>query len=440
MPDSDSTAHVIIDTSTALHFRRIDEIDWRQLTGADKVTIAIPPVLLRELEKQKVSNKSRKLRARADKIVKWLGSFDFNVDNTIRDGVCLRFIKHEPKIDFASNSLSRDIADDHLIASALDYHRQHNANPSVFIATDDIGLKVKVRTREGIEILELPNELRLPSEPDKLEEENAKLRQRVAALESRIPKPSVAFEGGENKQELFFSKPTMEDVLSPSQIRKKYPLKDVSIPEGKLPKPRGTFERLNAQLGSPTYKNKKLKEYYESYDNYYADRVAYEEEISLYFFLRLVITNKGTIPASNIDLYLTLPEGVKAVDKLPKKPKCPSPPGESWRSLMGSEHLHNFAHLASAHLANSGKPRIEGNGSVVRISVDNLKHSFNYTCDYITLRFQDWQSLKSFEMQFSISANEMPVATEGTLHVIAKVQDTQARPPNNEISAQPKSS
>lgn len=58
-----------------------------------------------------------------------------------------------------------------------------------------------------------------------------------------------------------------------------------------------------------------------------------------------------------------------------------------------------------------------------RLDVDKLKHGFNRTCDYITLRFQDWQSLKLFDMEFSISANEISEATEGTLYVIAKEQN-----------------
>lgn len=67
MSSSDNTAHVFIDTNVALHYRRMDEIDWRQLTGADKVVIVITPVFFRELDKQKVTNKSEKIRDRSEK-------------------------------------------------------------------------------------------------------------------------------------------------------------------------------------------------------------------------------------------------------------------------------------------------------------------------------------------------------------------------------------
>ncbi len=328
MSSSDNTAHVFIDTNVALHYRRMDEIDWRQLTGADKVVIVITPVFFRELDKQKVTNKSEKIRDRAKKTVKWLWKCYSEGSNSIRDGVTLHIVTHEPEVDFKYHNLSNDVADDHLIASALDYHLQHDLDQPVFIATDDTGLKIKAR--DGIKLLELPDKFRLKSEPDK----HAKPRQREEFLESRIPKLSVAFEGGKDRLKLSFVKPTMKDVLSPSQIRKKYPLKEVNIPVGGLPKPRGVLKQFGSQPHINIRHNKKLNEYYERYDKYYEDRVAYEEEASLYFYFQLVISNKGTTPASNIDLYLNLPDGVKAVDKFPEEPKCPPPSGQGFYNRL----------------------------------------------------------------------------------------------------------
>ena len=40
-------AHVYLDTNTALHFSRADQIDWQDLTGARQVVLVVAPVLLR---------------------------------------------------------------------------------------------------------------------------------------------------------------------------------------------------------------------------------------------------------------------------------------------------------------------------------------------------------------------------------------------------------
>ena len=64
MPRS-TTAHVFIDANTALHFKRPDQIDWRTLANANEVVLVAAPVLLRELEQQKVINGSSKLKDRA---------------------------------------------------------------------------------------------------------------------------------------------------------------------------------------------------------------------------------------------------------------------------------------------------------------------------------------------------------------------------------------
>ncbi len=45
---------ILIDANIALHFPRIDQLDWPGLTGCRTCTIAIAPILLRELEQKKI--------------------------------------------------------------------------------------------------------------------------------------------------------------------------------------------------------------------------------------------------------------------------------------------------------------------------------------------------------------------------------------------------
>lgn len=89
------------------------------ITGAKKCVLHIAPVLLRELEEQKVYNKSERLRERANAVVKWFAELADRPDPIeLRPRVELVFIEHEPLVDFAGNRLSERTADDLLIASA----------------------------------------------------------------------------------------------------------------------------------------------------------------------------------------------------------------------------------------------------------------------------------------------------------------------------------
>lgn len=112
-----TTAYVFIDTNTALHFRRPNEIDWCALVNARKVVLIAAPILLRELEDQKIINDSRKLRDRAAAYIKWLSRFVRDPEASVRESVSWLFLPGEPQIDFRAEGLSFKVADDQLIAS-----------------------------------------------------------------------------------------------------------------------------------------------------------------------------------------------------------------------------------------------------------------------------------------------------------------------------------
>lgn len=213
---SQSIAHVFIDANTALHFKRPNEIDWQLLTGTGAIVLVAAPILLRELEKQKIFNPSRKLRERAATYVRWLHSFLINPDSEVRPGARWLFLSVEPTIDFAAARLSPNISEDHLIASVLDYTPEPPG--ALFVATADIGLEAKLRAR-GIAILALPDGVRLPPEPDPVEQENRALRQQIARIEARMPKLSVAFSSGAQHHAIH-----PLDVPLLAQIKAKQPL------------------------------------------------------------------------------------------------------------------------------------------------------------------------------------------------------------------------
>jgi len=59
------------DSNLFMHFRSLNEIDWCEFLQASAVEIKIAPVVTSELEKQKTLNPLRKLRERADNVLKF---------------------------------------------------------------------------------------------------------------------------------------------------------------------------------------------------------------------------------------------------------------------------------------------------------------------------------------------------------------------------------
>jgi hypothetical protein len=55
---SKSTVYAFLDTNTVLHFKRPDLVDWNALLDSTTTFIVVTPVLVRELEHQKIHNRS----------------------------------------------------------------------------------------------------------------------------------------------------------------------------------------------------------------------------------------------------------------------------------------------------------------------------------------------------------------------------------------------
>jgi hypothetical protein len=213
---SSDTAYLILDSNSLLH-QRPDQIDWQAMLGCRRVNLLITPTLLRELDEQKVTNRSRRLRDRAQAIIQWIAKyFDSNAPVEIRGGVRLIFVRHSPLLNFAEHKLSHAVSDDELIAHAIEFVREHGCNVTFFTA--DTGLRLKLPAH-GFKALVPPVELKLPDEPDETEKENAKLKAELSRHVNRLPQLKLFFLDGKTKFSLPSSRLAVDKVepFAPSQ-------------------------------------------------------------------------------------------------------------------------------------------------------------------------------------------------------------------------------
>lgn len=419
------SAHVFIDANMAMHFKRPDQIDWCTLVNANEVVLVAAPILLRELEQQKVTNGSSKLKGRAANYIKWLHPFVLHPEIEIRTGVKWLFLPDEPQLDFAAERLSQTIADDHFIASVLHYTR--HSSVCAFVATADLGLEVKLRSR-GIGVLELSDDLRLPAEPDPLELENKNLKRQIARIEARMPRLSVVFEGGAEDHALSLRDPSATSVTSLDQIRSDNPC--MHRPQDGAAGAFADIQRLTQQFGISAERvdkyNEEREQYLRKYQDYLDRHAAWSETLCLHHQVKLVIANDGTAPALNIDLELFFPDGIWPVeeDNLLKEPKAPEVPRRPQgimdiHGLRGADYLSRLITPDLHSMINpdyDGVPIIGRDKNSVRISYSNLKHGFSFTSDELIFRFVDAAAVRAFSVKYRLSADELPDAVEGQLH------------------------
>jgi len=422
-----TVAYVFIDTNTALHFKRPPEIDWLSLTKANQVVLVAAPVLMYELDKQKVHNPSKKLRERADTYVKWLVQFVRDQQKEVRQGVCWHFISHEPQqLAFCKHNLSPNIADDRLIASVLCFPYK-----PVYVATADIGLEVKLYARR-ITPLILPEDAKLPKEPDPRDKKIRELQRQITKYESRLPRLSLISEDGKNLLEVNIHPPLSEPLLS--EIRAKHPFMTEDLIYALNLSGRGItfeFEKINQY-------NQELEQFFAEYGSYLDELTMWKEKVQLLVEVKLVLSNDGTALASDIDVVLEFPEDIELLKRqdFPKRPKKPEPPKrpgfkmEVFDKIREISKIINISGSAINEIPRrigskfqaphdfEGKPLIKSEQHQITFMVSKLKHGSKHPLAPFLFGFPDQAAVRSFSIDFHLSADELPEAVADDFHIV----------------------
>jgi len=396
---------IILDTNIVLHFRRIDELDWCDLAKVSSCSIVVTPVLMRELELNKFQNPNARLRERAKGAVLWIGKLLGNEDPIqLREGVRLVFDEHEPLIDFAQHQLSRNMPDDHLIASALDWGRR--SGNKIAIATDDTGLALKLRSRP-IQCLSPAEEWRLP---DAIDAERAEIRDLKRELErerNRRPKLVVQFDGGGTKisvsPEPLESPPTLDSVRAqlPPMTFDEYTRADDRTELGVRSYSRDPVDQYNREL----------EVFFTEYAAYLGRYETWAEREKRTIELGFVLGNVGASPASNIDIKLSFPINVEimAVDAGPDEPAEPEPPSRPHPRSRAISMVRMAAlgvPLTAVNIPREGQPEISRDKVHADYSVRALKHDCAFELEPLLVRFADTAAMKPFSIQVTITCNE----------------------------------
>jgi hypothetical protein len=329
-----TTCAILIDTNIVLHFEPIGQIDWPTISGCSDCILVITPILMRELEQQKIFNRSEGLRERAGRMIDFLVQ-KMNAPDPIvlRPHVTLHFVDREPAIDFAANQLVREVQDDHYIAGALEYHAATRTR--TFIGSNDGGMALKLRTRP-IDNLRLPETLRLPKPVEAEQRELRDARLQIARMQAKAPVLSLRFPDGNRHLRVENLKAIPHRFAGPAEIRLEHPL----LPMPQVPSATQPFDGDLASLGglrgafglkSPAAVqryNEQLGDFYLRYEQYAADMAAWLEKLRLSTEVKIEILNDGSATATDIDVTLRFPPTVTPMRSRdwPREPVVPKPP------------------------------------------------------------------------------------------------------------------
>ncbi len=422
-----------LDTNTFLHFPRPDQLDWPELLQATDVRLIIAPVVIRELNRHKDFPTSNKTRERAATVLRMLDKWsDEPSPVLIRKSVELQFRVQDPLIDFAAFNLSRDILDDHLIATILE-HRIGADQDTLVLVTADVGLKLKAKTHQ-ITVFRLPANLRLPDEVLPEEKRRRELETELKRLRDRSPQLRLLFDNHEPhvKVQLPFSdQPTLE-TLSAIELRTKHP--KMQVPKPALSR---QSEMFLASLNEISPED--IEKYNQQLEKFYAAFEEYTSNLKFLYALRgrmicvnILAENDGTCPAQDVHVFVHFPDGFDLLteDTLPKEPPRPKPPhkpetpAETMARAFQVPSLYSFSpHLNVPSMttgpANVSRPSIRRTKSYdVEVSITVLRHGFSEALDPLYLIFESRKSIRSFTIDYRIHAANLPDPSVGQLHFI----------------------
>lgn len=415
-----SQANVIIDANIALHYRRVDQIDWRSLIHAEECHIIILPVLMRELERKKATGSSAVIKKRAGRAIDYFAKkMDEDDPIILREGCALVFHDNEPLIDFPANRLSQSVDDDHYIACALEIAEESGC-PTI-IASADSGLKLKLRSRT-ISILTPPDDLRLQEELDKEALERREMKRELEKLRSARPKLALAFENGEDKLKLAIPEKIIADLKSIELIQQEYPLEETPTREVTVkPLSLGSDLSIFDPTSTPRYvekRNARIRSYYEKYQQYISAYENWLSYICLIDWIEFRIDNHGAAAASNVEMSIEAPPGTVWMDDsdLPDRPKEPENPNS-----FAATTISPLSYLSHMHPPKDGDTYVRKSGRLIVAECSQLNPGCSLTLEKGVLKFDDRSLVgKSMSFQTRISYTEgEPIAAQLPFQVIS---------------------
>jgi hypothetical protein len=331
---------LLLDTNVFLHYRSLEEIDWLAVTDKRHVTLVVAPIVVRELNKHKDNPRSKKLRDRASSALRKLRNWK-QLTSEIRPGVALYFIASDPQTDFAKYGLVRDIADDWLVATALQRIAE-NPSESLAMATADLGLEIKASPY--LPCVEIPEEFKLPDEETAEERQIRDLERAVRDLQNAIPSVTLIFADGSESVELN----CYEEIIPTDFDMEVLLSKDVEE-HPKLPAIQSNpVSMADARIGfaslNKTY-NEELEEYFKQRRSFYTKLEKFGRWYANTAEISFSAINNGGVPAEDLDINLHFPDGFEVLEEkklleMPEEPDLPQTPEEKMRSRFDLPSLY----------------------------------------------------------------------------------------------------
>lgn len=434
-----------LDTNIFLHYQPFNQVNWLNELSSTEVDIAIAPIVIRELDHHKDQHSNSKIRNRARASLKKIESVITGQGGVnLLKGIRVIHID-EPSLSFTDYGLRDDVNDDHLIACCIE-RKSLEYDEKVVLITGDTGPRIKAH-KHDIEFFDLEESLKLPNSDDEDEKEKKELENKLQKLQNSIPNLQLGFKDGDQHIIFKISEPIeidrrkVEEKIEElkSEYPKQFPEKpDLDLPPGlshQLAQIRRSAS-LMPGFGKPSEEeyeryNSELDDYFKSYEEYFYKVAELKNKEIRTIKIEVVLFNRGTAPASDIDIFMHFPDGfiLHNEDDLPDPIEPPNPPIEPMSSLekmnsysfglpLSHAYRPNYSNIPISNPNISSVNIKKSNSYDVEYSVMKLKQHLNAPCDVLYVYFEERKDINSFGIDYRINAANIPHEIKGKLNVV----------------------
>jgi hypothetical protein len=408
------------DTNVLLHYPPFNEIDWLKLCNANYVKIVLCLQVIRELDEKK--NDSL-LSNRAKRVIKDIKQIK-KTGSIVRDNVSLEVFNSELRFDELPQSLSPDSGDDKIVHLVKKYQSE-NPDEDISILTEDYGMQLRCEAN-NIPVIEPDVMKRLESPKSELEKKHQQTILELTNLKNSLPDIKVLIakyqdnSGIDDKQPLI-----IEDLPQAFTTILDYDA-EVKMEEKRLaqePQPliiKGNISFMTT-INSDYYL-KRLDEYLVEYRKWLQCYNEAQPILALDFDFSLFISNNGTSPAEDLDVFLTFPPifqylwcDNKHIGKLPYIPNKPVPPKKDASIFSGlrkdldisSNYLGQMPRIYSRFEPTTNLNENKDGSFIASIHIPKLKHYENEKF-HGSAAFKSLELLRSFNVDIEIVAGNLP--------------------------------
>lgn len=423
--------YCFLDTNVFHEFKPITEINWVKVSGASKVCLVVTSIVVQELDRHK-SGYDNRLKKRAIKWTAYLDKLEVDTDNEIRQNVTLRLDLSEPmQGTFQENNLSADVADDRLLAKAIEFAIQ-NAADSVAVVSDDAAVRLKARGH-NLSVTTLSENDREEYEPDPLKKELIALRIENQRLQNMLPKLEFGFRLGDGSIDhvlklkrgnfaTLIGEDEIQEALHAEYERHKDPW---NLQKDQFGLPITGLPMVSTELARE-YRNDLRRWTNNDYRNYLIRNSIYRACKSQYIALPLLLMNSGSAPAEGTRVEIIV-RGCRAIyNEMPEEPTLSAAP--ILTDYVGinpnAKRFVYFADGGGAYLNqtqfNESPLELEtGNEHQLSFSIDKILHHDSFGLgDFIAVIDKPSRYPVVIALEYLVITENHPDKLEGELKII----------------------